>query len=106
MAGKPWKLEAALAALASRQHESVRRVQLRALGFTGHMIDSRVAAGLLDPVHPGVYILGYSTDPLARMAAALLACGRGALLSHATAGRLWLLPVSDSNEIEVTVVGR
>jgi very-short-patch-repair endonuclease len=61
---------------------------------------------MLVPIHPGVYLLGYATPPLAREAAAVLACQPRAFLSRLTAARLLRLPAPDPGAIEVTVVGR
>lgn len=63
-------------------------------------------SGGLIPPHPGVYIVGHASSPLAYECAAILACGPRALLSHRTAARLWRLPTRPEDEIQVTVVGR
>ena len=106
VAAKTRKLEAALTTLAGRQHASVTREQLLALGFTRHQIAHRIAIGMLVPVHPGVYLVGHATAPLAHEAAAVLACRPRAFLSHLTAARLLRIPAPDPVAIDVTVVGR
>jgi very-short-patch-repair endonuclease len=76
--------------LASRQQGNVARRQLLALGLAPTTVDSRVAQGRLIVVFRGVYALGYRReDPLARAAAAVLACGEDAVLSHDSAAALW-----------------
>lgn len=76
--------------LAVRQHGHVTRAQLLALGLSSRAISRRIESGELVVVHAGVYAVGYvRTDPLARAAAAVLACGEDALLSHASAAALW-----------------
>ena len=50
----------------------------------------RVARGNLFRVYRGVYAVGHiPTAPVAKAAAAVLACGPGAVLSHASAAALW-----------------
>jgi Transcriptional regulator, AbiEi antitoxin/Protein of unknown function (DUF559) len=81
-----------IAALAARQRGYVTRPQLLDLGLGNAAIKYRVAKGTLIPVHTGVYAVGHA--PLAgadRACAAVLACGPGAVLSHASAASLWEL---------------
>lgn len=96
--------DALIAELADRQHGRVARRQLRALGLGDDAIDHRIACGRLHVVHPGVYAVGYRrpTDA-ARWAAAVLAAGDGAVLSHRSAAALWGL--RPSAHVEVTVPG-
>lgn len=84
----------------------VTRDRLIANGFTRHQIQRLIDAGILIPVHPGVYIVVHASSPLAYECAAVLACGPRALLSHRTAGRVSALPVHAETKIHVTVVGR
>jgi very-short-patch-repair endonuclease len=66
--------------------EVVSRQQLVGLGLTADGIDSRVEAGHLDVVHPGVYKrAGIRLTERGRWRAALLACGEGAHLGAETA---------------------
>jgi very-short-patch-repair endonuclease len=69
--------------------------------------DRRLADERLHPVHRGIYLVGHrAPPPLAREAAALLACGPRAVLSHRTAAALWeLLPYPVSADVCVTVPG-
>ena len=61
-----------------------------ALGLSSRAISRRIETGDLVAVHKGVYAVGYvRLDPLARAAAAVLACGEDALLSHESAAALW-----------------
>jgi len=79
--------------LGRRQHGHVTRAQLLALGLSSRAISRRIESGELVVVHAGVYAVGYvRTDPLARAAAAVLACGEDAVLSHASAAALWRNP--------------
>lgn len=66
-----------------------------------------MGSGRLHRIHRGVYAVGHTADaPLAREAAALLACGDGAVLSHRSAGALWGLADRPVAVVEATIVGR
>ncbi len=96
--------ERTIATLAGRQHGVVTRAQLRELGFRDSAIDRRVAAGRLHRLHRGVYAVGHRVlSPHGRWMAAVLACGRGAALSHASAAALWELRRAAPARIHVTV---
>ncbi len=57
-------------------------------------------------MHAGVYALGYRrNDRLARAAAAVLACGAGAVLSHHSAAALWGFRKWRDGPIDVTAPG-
>lgn len=61
-----------------------------ALGLSARAIAARVRAGKLIRAHAGVYAVGAPRrTALARAAAAVLACGRQAALSHESALALW-----------------
>jgi len=93
-----------VARLAKRQHGVVSWVQLRAAGISPTVIDRRCRRGAWVRLHVGVYAIGHA--PLARRGwqlAAVLACGRGALLSHAGAAELWRLVPGASRDHHVTV---
>ncbi len=80
------------------------RPQLLHCGLSSDVIDHRVKAGKLIPVHAGVYAIGVRRlDPPARAAAAVLACGPGALLSHSWAAALWGLHKDWPGLPEVTI---
>ena len=79
-----------MAHLASRQHGNVTRAQLLELGVTRNALAWWVQNGRLVRVHRGVYALGRPpVVPLERAAAAVLACGPHAALSHGSALALW-----------------
>jgi hypothetical protein len=79
-----------IAALASRQHGLVTRGQLLGLGLGESAIVYRCRNGRLFRVHLGVYAVGRPpATPVERAAAAVLACGPGAALSHGSALSLW-----------------
>ncbi len=80
--------------LARRQHGHVARWQLLGLGVRQGLIQGRLESGAWSSVHKGVYCIGpRRDDPISRAHGAVLACGRGAVLSHESAASLWgLLP--------------
>jgi very-short-patch-repair endonuclease len=76
--------------LARSQWSAVGHGQLLGLGFSRHAIDHRLGDGRLRLVHRGVYVV--TRLPVTRHSlwiAAVLACGEGAVLSHASAASLW-----------------
>jgi hypothetical protein len=81
--------------VAARQWGAITRLQLRGVGFSDDEIEGMVRRGQLIRMHRGVYVLGArSPAPEQRWAAALLAAGKGAVLSHtASAGNFgWIQP--------------
>jgi predicted transcriptional regulator of viral defense system len=75
-----------LARLATRQHGVVARRQLDPLAVTAGMTRTLIARGHLIRIHRAVYAVGHARlSTLGRWMAAVLACGDGALLSHADA---------------------
>lgn len=93
--------------LATRQHGVVSRHQLLASGVGGRAISRRLAAGRLHTVHRGVYAVGHRVlGPHGRWLAAVLACGDGAVLSHASAAAAWRIrPPKAGGTVDVTVPG-
>jgi Transcriptional regulator, AbiEi antitoxin len=82
--------DAAIARLAARQHGNVTRAQLLRLDVSANAIAHRARSGRLHRVFTGVYAVGRPpTTPLERAAAAVLAGGPGAVLSHGAAASLW-----------------
>jgi hypothetical protein len=75
--------------LAAWQHGVVSGRQLHELGFTKTAIARGTAAGRFHPVYRGVFAVGHAEIGWhGRLKAALLACGEGSVLSHATAAAL------------------
>jgi very-short-patch-repair endonuclease len=67
------------------------------------VIQRRLEAGRLHLLHSGVYLLGHRrTNRRGYWLAAVLACGRGALLSHDSAAALWGLIGVRGGAIHVT----
>jgi hypothetical protein len=93
-----------LAKLATRQHGVVSAAQLRRLGYSASAIGRAASAGRLHRLHRGVYAVGHRRlTKHAQCLAAVLACGRGALLSHSSAAWLWGLSWTYSVPVDVTV---
>lgn len=98
--------DARIAAVAALQHGVVSVGQLRREGLDKHAIRSRVKRGLLHRVHQGVYAVGHApVSDQAWWMAAVLACGAGAVLSHASAAALWglLRPLEGPVDVSVPV---
>jgi very-short-patch-repair endonuclease len=99
--------ERAIAELAGRQRGVVTRAQLLRIGLTAGAIDHRLASARLHAIYRGVYLVGHAVPVEgARELAAVLACGRGAVLSHRSAASLWRLVPNAATTIDITVVGR
>jgi very-short-patch-repair endonuclease len=88
--------------LAAGQHGIVTRGQLVNAGVGPDTVDHWLKTGRLIKLHRGVFALGHlPPSPHARSMAAVLACGRGAALSHRSAAKLWGL-IRYEGPIEIT----
>jgi predicted transcriptional regulator of viral defense system len=93
-----------ISAVAVRQNGNITIRQLLDLGLSRNAVSNRVKVGLLHRVFPGVYHVGTpATTPLERAAAAVLACGEEAALSHASAMTHWGFWSRWDKPIEVTI---
>lgn len=82
--------DAEVALRAAAQYGNVTYDELLACGLTATAVRNRVRKGHLFRVHRGVYAVGHPPRlPLERAAAAVLACGPEAALSHLSALALW-----------------
>ena len=91
--------------LARRRHGVVTTADLLRAGFGHNAIAAKVARGWLRRLHRGVYLVGALESPLTAPAAALLACGPRAVLSHRTAAVIWeLLPPRPADPVQVTLL--
>ncbi len=100
---QPHQGDEALAQLALAQHGVMTGGQLARLGLTRQAVSERAATGRLHRVHHGVYAL-VPPQLLSRnghFMAAVLACGPGAALSHASAA--WLLDLRPSGAVKVDI---
>ncbi len=99
-------VDLAIAAVAAKQNGNVTREQLFDLGLDRNAIRYRLRVGRLYRVFRGVYAVGRRpTTPHERAAAAVLACGSGAALSHGSAMALWGFWKRWDEPFEVTVLG-
>lgn len=90
--------------LVRRQHGVISRKQLLALGFTPDAIKHRISIGRLHRVRGGVYSVGRpDLNGYGRWMAAVLACGRGAVLSHSSAAALWRIGFEKRDVIELSL---
>jgi hypothetical protein len=81
----------------------VSLAQLRGLGLGARAVQQRAEAGRLHRVHRGVYAVGHAVlRREGRWLAAVLGCGPGAVLSHASAAAHWGLLHSEAARIDVT----
>lgn len=95
-----------VAALAARQHGIVSRAQLRGLGVGDGAIATALATGRLHASFRGAFGVGHPpVGERARMTAAVLACGRGAVVSHLTAAHLLGLRDQRPSAIHVIAPG-
>ena len=98
--------EARLIALALRQQGQITSAQLRHLGFSEADIRRRCQRRMLLRIHRGVYSVGRpASTPLERAAAAVLACGPGALLAHRSGLGLWGFEDRWAEPLHVVVAG-
>jgi very-short-patch-repair endonuclease len=82
-------MAATVARLAARQHGVVSIAQMRHLGFPDGRIESWARHGRIHRVSRGVYLVaGGHLDERGRIQAAVLVCGRGAVVSHRSAAFL------------------
>jgi hypothetical protein len=90
--------------MARRQHGVVTRRDLLKLGFSSTAIEHRLATGRLRPVARGVYTVGWPlTDRKQGWMAAVLICGEGAVLSHASAAALWGIGPEGEGPVDVSI---
>jgi very-short-patch-repair endonuclease len=104
---RPALLDVRLAAVAQRQYGLVTRRQLEELGLGSSAISERVRSGRLHRVTRGVYSVGHVIlTREGHWLAAVLTCGPGAVLSHASAAALWEIRPTASPMVDVTVSSR
>ena len=98
------ELPSTLRNLTRIQSGVVSRSQALRAGLTVDMIRFRVRSGRWRPIYPGVYTTFTGTPGRnARLWAAVLVSGRGAVLSHETAAELHRLIDRQADQIHVTV---
>lgn len=103
----PGELDRLIVAIAATQHGVIALFQLLALGLGERAIQARAASGRLHRIHQGVYAVGRADLPVkGRWMAAVLACGKGAVLSHRSAATLHKLLKVRGGRIDVTAPRR
>jgi hypothetical protein len=97
-------LDRTLASIADRQHGVVGHLQALTAGVSVRSLEKRLDKGSLIRVYPGVYRVGHAAPSLeADYMAAVLACGKGAVLSgRAAAHLLGLVHATPRPKPEVT----
>jgi hypothetical protein len=97
----------AIAKLAASQGGVIAVAQLRAHGLGRRGTRHRVARGRLHPLFPGVYAVGHPNVSVdGRRTAAVLACGKGAVLSRFSAASAWGILNGDGRRFDVVAPGR
>jgi hypothetical protein len=87
---KEGPLRSQISLVAARQRGYITRAQLLSLGVQPQTISRWTVRGLLIVVYTGVYAVNYvRPEPIAVAQAAVLACGKGALLARFSAAALW-----------------
>lgn len=95
-----------VAQLAARQHGVVSVAQLANAGVGRRGVGRRVESGRLYRVHRGVYAVGHPMlSHEGRWMAAVLACGKDAVLSHTAAAALWRVLPPAGGPVDVTIPG-
>jgi hypothetical protein len=90
--------------IAARQHGVITRSQLLVVGLSASAITKRARGGRLHRLHQGIYAVGHVEVALeGRWMAAVLASGRGAVLSHCSAAIHWGLLKPIVGPVEVSV---
>ena len=96
----------AIAEIAARQHGNIGRSQLLDLGLSRRQIAYRLKTGRLYRLFRGVYVVGRPpTDSIQWAAAAVMACGQRAMLSHRSAMTLWGLWQRWDRPFDVSIAG-
>jgi very-short-patch-repair endonuclease len=96
-----------LSAVAARQYGVITRSQVLAAGIGDTGIEERIRTGRLLRLHRGVFAVGHrELRRQGHWIAAVLACGPGAVLSHASGAALWGFRRSASAYVDVTVPSR
>lgn len=89
--------------IATWQQGLVTMEQMRGLGYSARQVERGVERGELLRVRRGIYLLGQLLLPYSQEAAAVLVCGRGAVLSHRSAAHLYEMLESAPGPFHVTV---
>jgi very-short-patch-repair endonuclease len=106
MRAQPANCDRVMARIAANQHGVVASSQLRSAGVDHRAIARRVTLGRLHRLHRGVYAVGHPKLSFeGRCAAATLALGDKAFVSHRSAAALWGMLKPHSGPVDLTVPG-
>jgi very-short-patch-repair endonuclease len=94
---------AAVMEAARLQDGAISYAQLAGCGMRRGAVAHRVRTGWLRRIHRGVFLVGPVAGPRAYEHAALLACGEGGVVSHASAAALWRFRPARVGTVEVTL---
>lgn len=101
------QFDSVVAEIARAQHGVVTYLQLREAGMSGNGIARRAQRRQLHRLYRGVYAVGHRADSWhRRWMAAVLACGKGAVLGHGSAATLWGLLRPLKGPVEVLTPAR
>lgn len=96
-----------VATFARTHHGLVTLDAVRAAGLSKSTWNRALGSGQLEPVHPGVArVVGAPVTPYQPFAAAVLAAGPGALVSHRAAAFLWDIPLPAVPQPEIILPAR
>lgn len=96
-----------VARLANEQHGIATTGQLLELGMSGASIARWAREGKLHRLHQGVYAVGHrAISAEAGWMAAVLASGKGAVVSHRSAAVLWTLLRPRGGPVEISIPSR
>jgi hypothetical protein len=101
------RIDHAIATRAASQEGVISLAKLAGCGLGERGAQHRVASGRLHPLFPGVYAVGHprvSVD--GRRIGAVLACGKGAVLSRRSAAAAWGILNGDGRRFDVVAPGR
>jgi predicted transcriptional regulator of viral defense system len=97
-------VDAAIAAVAARQHGVLALWQLQEIGLSASGVRKRAARGNLHRIHRGVYAVGHAKiTGYGHWMAAVLACGPTAVLSHRSAAGLWGLRPDNRRKCDISL---
>ena len=92
--------------LAARQYSLAQHDHALEVGMTPRQVQDRLAAGLLVPIHRGVYRMAGAPESVEQsLLAACMAAGQGSVASHRSAAALWRLRGIECRHPEITVPG-
>ncbi len=99
------EIEKRIADRSACQHGVITRRQLLEAGLSPSAVDRRLMSGRYHAIHSGVYLILPFPVQHTREMAAVLASGRGAVVSHVSAAPLWGLRAIAEGPVDVIAPG-